>query len=71
MKYFKNIENDYIVSISTQYGQIEINKAEYENILQAIKAIPQAPQGFEYRLKEDLTLKLVEVTIINDEGEND
>ena len=58
MKYFKNIENGYIVSVSTAHGQIEINKEEYENILQVIKTIPQTEQGFEYRLKEDLSWEL-------------
>ena len=58
MKYFKNIENGYIVSVSTAHGQIEINKEEYENILQVIKTIPQTEQGFEYRLKDDLSWEL-------------
>ena len=61
MKYYKNIENGYIVSISTQHGQTEITKEEYENILQLIKTMPQAEQDFEYRLKEDLTLEKYEL----------
>lgn len=60
MKYYKNIENGYIVSISTQQGQIEITKKEYEEILSLIKTAPYE-DGFEYRLKEDLTWVKVEV----------
>ena len=67
MKYFKNIENGYIVSVSTAQGQTGITKEEYENILSIIKSISQAEQGFEYRLKEDLTFEKIEVKII-DEG---
>lgn len=58
MKYFKNIENGYIVSVSTAHGQIEITKEEYDTILSMIKATPQAPQGFEYRIKDDLSWEL-------------
>ena len=61
MKYFKNIENGYIVSISTMHGQTEISKEEYENILQVIKTMPRAPQGFAYRLKGDLTVQMYEL----------
>ena len=61
MKYFKNIENGYIVSVSTMHGQTEISKEEYENILQVIKTMPKAPQGFAYRLKEDLSVQMYEL----------
>ena len=66
MKYFKNIENGYIVSVSTAHGQTEITQEEYENILQVIKVIPQAEDGFEYRLKEDLTWELIETLEVYD-----
>ena len=68
MKYFKNIENGYVVSISTQHGQTEITKEEYENILQLIKTIPQADEGYEYRIKEDLSFEKIKIEIVNDEG---
>lgn len=66
MKYFKNIFNSYIVSVSTMQGQTEISQEEYNTILKTIKAIPQAPQGFEYRLKEDLTWDLVEMPTVEE-----
>lgn len=66
MKYFKNIENNYIVSISTQQGQTEISQNEYQNILQIIKNMPQE-QGFTYRLKEDLTFEKIEIEFIDEE----
>lgn len=61
MKYYKNIENGYIVSISTQHGQVEISEAEYSNILFSVRNAPIAQAGFVYRLREDLTWKKVEV----------
>lgn len=59
MKYFKNIFNGYIVSVSTQQGQTEISQEEYNIVLARIKSMPKAPQGFEYRLKANLTWELV------------
>lgn len=67
MKYFKNIENGYIVSVSTVHGQIEITKEEYDEILSIVKNIPQAPEGFEYRIKDDLTLEKCKIELIDEE----
>lgn len=61
MKYFKNVENGYIVSISTGQGQIEITAQEYNNILFYIKYAPQPEQYYEYKLREDLTWDRVEI----------
>ena len=61
MKYFKNIENGYITSISTMHGQTEITKEEYDNILKLIKTMPQADYGYAHRLKEDLSFEKCEV----------
>ena len=70
MKYFKNIEDGYIVSVSTAHGQIEITKEEYDEILSIVKNIPQAPQGFEYRLKDDLSWELYLLPIVEENEEN-
>jgi hypothetical protein len=61
MKYFKNVENGYIVSISTEHGQIEITADEYDNILSVIKSAPQAENGYEYKLRDDLTWEKAKV----------
>lgn len=66
MKYYKNIENGFIVSISTQQGQIEITKEEYEEILSLVKTAPYE-DGFEYKLKEDLTWEKVEAEVVETE----
>lgn len=53
-KYYKQIENDYIMSIGTDHGAIEITEEEYNSILSLIQNRPQA-DGKGYRLKTDLT----------------
>ena len=60
--YFKNIENGYIVSISEHRGMIEITEKEYNELQKIIIERPVAPKGYEYRLKEDLTWELYEIT---------
>ena len=61
MKYFKNIFNGYIVSVSTMQGQTEITKKEYDEILETIKIMPIAESGFGYRLKNNLTWEVFEL----------
>lgn len=62
MDYFKNIEEGYIVSISTVFGETKIEKSEYDNILSVIESKPTAPDGYAYRLRADtLSYELVEL----------
>ena len=63
-KYFKNIEDDYLVSISTGAGAEEITQEEYENIESVIHNRPIPEAGYDYRLRTDLTWELIEVEII-------
>lgn len=64
-KYFKNIEGDYIVSISTGCGAEEITQEEYDNIMDIICNQRPKPQvGFDYKLKTDLTWESYEVEVI-------
>lgn len=70
MRYYKIINNGYILVVGTGSGNIEITESEYNDILTAISNMPIAPQGYEYKLKEDLTWKLYELPpIIFDESE--
>lgn len=63
-KYFKNIEGDYIVSISTGSGAKEITQEEYDNIMSVIRSRPTPEVGFDYKLRTDLTWETVEVEVI-------
>lgn len=64
MKYVKQSENGYIVSIGIDsYGE-EITEAEYNEILAVISNKPMPMEGYDYRLKEDLTWEEYEVPVI-------
>lgn len=51
--FFKNIDGDYIVSLSTGFGQTAITEAEYSELLSRIRSAPKAPQGYGYKLRAD------------------
>lgn len=59
-KYYKNIEGDHITAIGTGIGDVEITKEEYEAILEIIHSRPIPEDGYDYKLKTDLTWELVE-----------
>lgn len=61
MRYYKLIENGYIVGIGKGAGGVEISKEEYDEILAVIRTKPAAESGHDYWLREDLTWELVEV----------
>lgn len=61
MKYFKNIQDNYIAALSTGCGGEEITQEEYEHILSLVRSCPKADPGYQYRLKTDLTWELVEL----------
>lgn len=55
MRYYKTIDNGYIISIGTGNGGTEITEQEYAEILSVIRNKPTPREGFDYRLKTDLT----------------
>lgn len=57
MKYYKNMDSDYIQCLSTGTGQVEITEAEYEQILSVCKNKPTDTDGYYYRLTNDLQWK--------------
>ena len=61
MVYFKNIVDNYIVSVGTGKSGTIITESEYNTILDTIRSKPKAPEGFDYRLKADLTWELYEL----------
>ena len=54
MRYFKSIENGYILAVGTGSGNTEINAEEYTQIMAVIKSRPTPPEGKDYRLTESL-----------------
>jgi len=53
MKYFKNIADGHICSVSTNYGQAEISKQEHDNIVNLCKNAPVALEDYQYKLRAD------------------
>lgn len=67
--YQKNISDGYIVSIVSGVTNGNITEAEYNTILSTIRAKPTPPQGYDYKLREDLTWELYELPIVPPEDE--
>lgn len=65
MKYFKSIEDGYVVGIATGCGSIEITAEEYTHILNLAHNRPTPPEGYDYCLREDLTWELYELPPID------
>jgi hypothetical protein len=61
MKFFVLKENEYINGIGTGTIGESIDEGTYNLILTAIKSRPEAPEGYAYRLKTDLTWELYEL----------
>lgn len=68
-RFFKNIEDGYLISISTGTGSEEITQDEYEQILSMIRNRPIPEAGYGYRLKADMTWELVELPPVSEDEE--
>ena len=55
MRYYKTIDKSYIISVGTGNGGTEIAEQEYAEILAIIRNKPTPRDGYDYRLKTDLT----------------
>lgn len=61
-RFYKNIDSNYIASISVNWGSVEITEQEYNEILSIVRNSPSAPDGFTYKLRADtLEWELVEL----------
>lgn len=61
MRYYKNINNGYILAIGTGGGGTEITEDEYGEIMTVIRNKPQRTETTDYRLRTDLTWEQIEV----------
>ena len=61
MRYYKQVENGYIVAIGTGGGGTETTAAEYDDILTVIHNKPAGTETIDYRLKTDLTWEQYQV----------
>lgn len=65
MRYYKIIQNGYVPVIGIGSGGIEITTEEYYSLLELIQNRPIATNGYDYRLKEDLTWEEYELPVID------
>lgn len=55
MRYYKNIENGYILAIGIGGGGTEITETEYNTIMAVIQQKPKWENDVDYHLKTDFT----------------
>lgn len=58
--YYKTLEGEFVLGVGTGHGGTEIDQAEYQKIMTAIQNRPIPPEGYRYRLRNDLTWELHE-----------
>lgn len=70
MKYYKTLNDGYLVSVGTGSGGTEITESEYNDLLSIIHNRPTPSTGFDYKLKADtLEWELVELPPIEEDDE--
>lgn len=65
MRYYKLVEDGYIIAIGTGLDGVEIAAEEYKHIKECMLNRPEPPEGYDYRLREDLTWEECELPIID------
>ena len=67
MRFYKTVSDGYLVSVGIGSGGKEITASEYAEILATIRNKPTARDGFDYRLKTDLTWEEYELPPVEPE----
>ena len=67
MRYYKILDNNYILAIGTGNGGEEITESRYNEILSILRNRPSAPDGFGYRLTKELEWELQELPPVEEE----
>ena len=71
MRYYKILQDGYILSIGKGAGGEDMTESEYTQILDSIRNKPAAPDGYEYRLKSDLTWERLELPVAPEDTDPD
>ena len=71
MRNYKIIDSGYIISVGTGNGGTEISEQEYAEILAIIRNKPTPRDGYDYRLKTDLTWEEYELPPMPDPADED
>ena len=70
VRYYKRVENGYLIAIGTGPGGTQITADEYIQLQETIAARPLPPEGYDYRLTEDLIWEEYDAQLIP-AGEHD
>ena len=65
MRHYKIINNSFVEAIGIGFDGLEITVEEYNGISDMIDNRPTPPEGYDYRLREDLTWELYELPPID------
>ena len=71
MRYYKILQDDYILSVGKGAGGEDLTESEYTQILDSIRNKPTAPDGYGYRLKSDLTWERLELPVSPEDADPD
>lgn len=71
MRYYKILQDGYILSIGKGAGGEDLTESEYMQILDSIRNKPAAPDGYIYRLKSDLTWERLEQPVTPEDADPD
>lgn len=69
MRYYKKIEDGYIAMTGVGAGGVEITAEEYVQLKEIFYSMPEAAEGYAYRLKEDLTWEEYEIPVSDHDEE--
>ena len=68
MKFYKQIQDEFVMAVGTNIGGTEITESEYNSIMQKIQTKPTDPEDFQYKLRADnLEWELVELPPVEPE----
>lgn len=65
IRYYKVVDNGYIWGIGTGFGGIGISPEEYQHIHEIVRNRPTPPEGYDYRLRDNLTWEEYQLPIID------
>ena len=71
MRYYKILQDGYIISIGKGSGGEDLTESEYTQILNSIRNKPTSPDGHGYRLKSDLTWERLELPVAPEDADPD
>lgn len=71
MRYYKILQDGYILSIGKGAGGEDLTESEYTQILDSIRNKPTAPDGYGYRLKSDLTWERLKLSVTPEDADPD